>query len=93
MFFQTLFSQEITIPYRDGSKWGFCNEAGEIVIAPQFDSYEFPNLYTSSASYDYIYTQKNNLKGLVIDGKEILKPIYTDIYEYENLFSLKTLSK
>ena len=58
VFFQTLFSQEITIPYRDGSKWGFCNEAGEIVIAPQFDSYEFPNLYTSSASYDYIYTKK-----------------------------------
>ena len=90
VFFQQIFSQEITIPFRDGSKWGFCNEEGKMLIAPQFDGYDFPNLYTSSASYDYIYTKKNNLKGLIIDGKEILKPIYTEIYEFENLFSIKT---
>lgn len=87
-FFQQSFSQEITIPYRDGKKWGFCNEEAKIIIAPQFDSYEFENSYSST--YNYIFTKKNNLKGLVINGKEILKPIYTEIYEYENLFSIKT---
>lgn len=88
MFFQQIVAQEITIPFREGSKWGFCNEEGKMLIAPQFDSYEFGD--ASSSSYDYIYTKNNNLKGLVIDGKEILKPIYTEIFEYENLFSVKT---
>ena len=86
--FQQIVAQEITIPFRDGSKWGFCNEEGKMLIAPQFDSYEFGD--ASISSYDYIYIKNNNLKGLVIDGKEILKPIYTEIFEYENLFSVKT---
>lgn len=90
LFFHFSFSQEITIPFRDGTKWGFCNEEGKMLIAPQFENYEFGNANSSSSSYDYIYTKKGNLKGLVIDGKEILKPIYTEIYEYENLFSIKT---
>lgn len=88
VFFQQIIAQEITIPFRDGSKWGFCNEEGKMLIAPQFDSYEFGD--ASISSYDYIYTKNKNLKGLVIDGKEILKPIYTEIFEYENLFSVKT---
>lgn len=90
LFIQLSFSQDITIPFRDGTKWGFCNEEGKMLIAPQFDDYEFGNVNSSSSSYEYIYTKNGNLKGLVIDGKEILKPIYTEIYEYENLFSIKT---
>ena len=90
LFFQLSFSQDITIPFRDGTKWGFCNQDAEMLIAPQFDDYEFGNTNSSSSSYDYIYTKNGNLKGLIIDGKEILKPIYTEIYEYENLFSIKT---
>ena len=89
LFFQLSFSQDITIPFRDGTKWGFCNQDAEMLIAPQFDDYEFGNTNSSSSSYDYIYTKNGNLKGLIIDGKEILKPIYTEIYEYENLFSIK----
>ena len=88
VFFQQIVAQEITIPFRDGSKWGFCNEEGKMLIAPQFDSYEFGD--ASISSYDYVYTKNKNLKGLVIDGKEVLKPIYTEIFEYENLFSVKT---
>ena len=70
-YFTTVtFAQQITIPFRDGDKWGFCDQEGKMLIAPQFESYEFGKSYSSS--YEFIITKNNNLNGLVIDGKEVL---------------------
>ena len=88
VIFQSIFSQEITIPYRDGNLWGFCNEQGELVIEPQYDSFEFTKDYSSY--HDYIHVKKNNLNGIIFNGKEILKPIYYEIYERESRFIAKS---
>lgn len=85
-FTSNILAQEMAIPYRDGNKWGFCNEDAKITIPVQFDSYENKKAYNSSL--EYVLTKKDNLVGLVIDGKEILKPIYTEIYEDDNLFTI-----
>lgn len=84
VLFQNVFSQEITIPYRDGNLWGFCDEQGKIIIEPQYDSFGFTKDYSSY--HDYIHVKKNNLEGIIFNGKEILKPIYYEIYESEGRF-------
>lgn len=88
LFIQFSFSQEITIPFRDGNLWGFCDENAKITIPVQFDSYENKSSYSSNLQY--VITKKNNLLGLVVNGKEILKPNYTEIYESDNLFSISS---
>lgn len=82
-----IFSQEIIIPYREGSLWGICDENKTILIKPQFDKLEFEGSdYTKK--YSYIITYKNGYKGLIIKGKEILKPKYTYIYKSDGLFTI-----
>lgn len=86
--FLSVFSQEIAIPYRDGNKWGICNPEGKIIIAPKYDKVEFPNSYENS--HDFMITKVNDLEGLIIDGKEILKPKYTSIYNDEGFFHISS---
>ena len=88
VIFQSVFSQEIAIPYRDGNLWGICNEAGKILVEPKFDKLEFPN--TSENSNDYMISKLNGLEGLIINGKEILTPKYTSIYDDNGLFHVKS---
>jgi hypothetical protein len=76
------FSQQIAIPYRDGNKWGICNEKSEILIEPKFDKIDFYENYSSN--YQVLISKVNNLKGLIIDGKEILPPVYDLIYDKGN---------
>lgn len=76
------FSQQIPIPYRDGNKWGICNEKSEMLIEPKFDKIDFYENYSSN--YQVLISKVKNLKGLIIDGKEILPPIYDMIYEKGN---------
>lgn len=85
LFFQLSFSQEVAIPFRDGDKWGFSNEEAKMLIEPKFDSYQFGKSY--STYHDFIITKKNNLEGLVINGKEILKPLFNEIFENNNRFT------
>lgn len=77
--FNLAFSQQIGIPFRDGKKWGIANEKAELIIEATFDSVEFYDNYSNN--YEVIISKVKNLKGLIINGKEILPPIYETIYE------------
>lgn len=72
-------AQEIAIPYRDGNLWGICNETGKILIEPKFDKLEFDgsSIYDK---HDLLISYKNGLKGLLVNGKEILAPNYNFVY-------------
>ena len=86
LIFQTLFSQEFYIPYRDGNLWGICNENGEIIIKPQYDKVEFDNGYDAKSST--IYTFNKDKKGLIVNGKIIANSIYDRIYTKNNIIVL-----
>lgn len=88
LLIQQLFSQEIYIPYRDGNYWGICNQQAKIVIQPQFDDFEFTKSYEKT--HEYIITSLNEYKGLIINGKEILKPKYTSIHEDDGFFYIRS---
>lgn len=79
VIFQSVFSQEIAIPYRYGNLWGICNETGKILIEPKFDKLEFDgsSIYDK---HDLLISYKNGLKGLLVNGKEILAPNYNFVY-------------
>ncbi len=84
----SLFAQDIAIPYRNGDLWGICNEFGKILIEPKFEAIEFPN--THQNANDYMLSKQNGLIGLLLDGKEILMPKYTCIYDDNGLFYVKS---
>ncbi len=88
LVFQCIFSQEIAIPYRSGNLWGICNENGKVLIEPKFDKLEFPNSYENA--HDFMISKRNDLEGLIIDGKEILEPKYTSIYNDEDFFHVSS---
>jgi hypothetical protein len=75
----SILAQEIAIPYRDGNLWGICNETGKILIEPKFDKLEFDgsSIYDK---HDLLISYKNGLKGLLVNGKEILAPNYNFVY-------------
>lgn len=75
----SISAQEIAIPYRDGNLWGICNETGKILIEPKFDKLEFDgsSIYDK---HDLLISYKNGLKGLLVNGKEILAPNYNFVY-------------
>lgn len=77
------FAQEIAIPYRDGKKWGICNAEAKLLIEPKFDNVEF---YTFWGDYRVLISKVKDLKGLIIEGKEILPPVYQSIYRIKNLY-------
>lgn len=82
-FTQLCFSQQVAIPFRDGLKWGVCNYSGNILIEPQYDKLEFMENQRA------IITYKNNLSGLLLDGKILMEPQYNSIYSEDNLFVFK----
>ena len=86
--FLSLSAQEIAIPFRNGNLWGISNEAGKMLIEPKFDQLEFPNSYENAN--DYMISKLNGLEGLIIDGKEILKPKYTSIYNDDGFFNVRS---
>lgn len=79
-----MFSQEIAIPYRDGTKWGICNDEGKIIIEPRFDKLDFSTDY--DATQDILIPKLDNKEGLIINGKILFEPIYESIYQNNNLF-------
>lgn len=88
--FQTSFAQEVIIPFRDGNQWGFCDVDGKITVSPQFDGFRFGNF---GDYHDFIYTHKDNLEGVFFNGKEILKPIYYEIFQQQDRFIVKSNQK
>lgn len=72
-----LQAQDIFVPFRDGKQWGLSNYNGDLVIEPKFDSL----IFNEQSEYDFvlIQTRKNLKKGLIINGKEVLKALYDEI--------------
>lgn len=88
VIFQSVFSQEIAIPYRDGKLWGICNETGKMLIEPKFDKLEFDGSTSSYSKHDLMISHKNGMKGLLINGNEILQPKYSYIYASDGLITI-----
>ncbi|MRX68977.1 WG containing repeat-containing protein [Flavobacterium resistens] len=77
------FAQEIAIPYRDGKKWGICNAEAKLLIEPKFDNVQF---YTFWGDYRVLISEVKGRKGLIINGKEILPPVYESISRKNDLY-------
>jgi len=69
--------QQITIPYRDGDKWGVSDREGKLIIAPKFDSISFGHRYGNKPG-DMISWSRGK-KGLITGGKELLPAEYSSI--------------
>ena len=82
----TISAQDIAIPYRDGVKWGMCNQEGKILIEPNYDVLEFEDNYNS----DFItfYPKIKDKTGLIINGKVIFDAKYSRIYEDKGYYVL-----
>ncbi|MES2574580.1 MAG: WG repeat-containing protein [Bacteroidota bacterium] len=78
------FSQQIAIPYRDGNKWGVCDSEAKLIIEPKFDEVVFYNNF--SEDYQVLISKVKGLKGLVINGTEILPPVYKYISRKGDLY-------
>jgi len=72
-------AQDIAIPYRDGEKWGMCNQDGKILIEPKYDRLVFRENYDSD--FQTVYPKIKNKTGLIIKGKIIFDAKYSQIYE------------
>jgi hypothetical protein len=79
-----VFSQEITIPFRDGKLWGLCDEEGKIIIEPRFDKLSFSNQYDDNQKV--LIPVVRGKEGLIIEGKMVFEPIYEHIYEKNHLY-------
>lgn len=72
-------AQDIAIPYRDGEKWGMCNQDGKILIEPKYDILKFNEDYAENQ--ELFWPKIKNKMGLIINGKVLFDAIYTNIYE------------
>jgi hypothetical protein len=75
LVYGALFAQT-TIPYRNGNKWGLADVQGQMVMQAKFDS-----LITSGYGRinGNITTFLNGKKGFIVDGTEVLQPIFDGI--------------
>lgn len=73
---QQIANKSKLIPYRRGTKWGFCDESKRIIIQPKYDDViEF-------SKYDVAVVIINELKGVINrSGKEIIEIKYTDLQD------------
>lgn len=78
VIFQSVFSQEIAIPYRDGKLWGMCNPEGKIIIEPKYDKLEFKEYYDSD--FQTVFPKLKNKTGLILNGKIVFEANYSQIY-------------
>lgn len=80
----SLVAQDIAIPYRDGNKWGICNENGIILLEPKYDKVEFMQGY--DAFHDALKIENNGKEGLFVEEKLLFEPVYDRIYQKDNLY-------
>jgi hypothetical protein len=82
------FSQEILVPYKVGSKFGLSDVNGKLLMEPAYDDLKWvgdtyfetskeiilnDTLETSSQHFEIRKNEKTEVKGLIYNGKEILK--------------------
>jgi hypothetical protein len=87
-FLVPLAAQErLLIPYRKGTKWGFCDEKKNVVIPAKYDK-----LFQDDLPFKYGYaavkigTESGQGVGLIDrSGKQILPFSFSHIYVYENV--------
>ena len=75
----SISAQDIAIPFRDGEKWGMCNQDGKILIEPKYDQLKFEEGY--SESQEIFRPKLKNKTGLIKNGKVLFEAIYSNIYE------------
>ena len=80
------FAQEIAIPYRDGNKWGMCNQEGEIIIIPKYDKLEFQQDY--SINHEIVIPKIKDKRGLISNGRVLFEAIYENVYEINGIYVL-----
>lgn len=75
-------------PVESNGKWGYCDNAGNMVIAPQWDdASEFYN-GVAMVCTTYVYGKHNYTCGLIDpNGEYLLQPIYS-IYDEQDIFSI-----
>ncbi len=72
--------EEQLVPYRKGTRWGYSNARGEIMIAPQYDS---ATLFDKNPRFSYSFSivSTGGLKGVIdIEGDYIVRPDYQKVY-------------
>lgn len=82
-----LNAQVIGVPYRKGDKFGISNEAGKILISPQFDIIE-PEKNNGNPYFEtFIFRDSTLISGLIYNNKIILSnQKYQNYYLYDELF-------
>ena len=79
-----IYSQQIAVPYRDGSKWGVSDVTGNIIIPTLYDSVSFDKY--DQYNQEILYTELKGKKGIVVKGIEIFKPEFLSIVIMQNLY-------
>ena len=72
--------EEQLVPYRKGSRWGYSNARGEIMIAPQYDS---ATLFDKNPRFSYSFSivSTGGLKGIIdVEGEYIVQPSYQKVH-------------
>lgn len=78
LFFTSLLHSQTLIPFRDGTRWGYCNPEGKIIL-PCIYSNAFPFTPAGAVVTD------NNKYGLIdTKGKWLIPAIYDSLGSFEN---------
>lgn len=72
-------AQQVHIPYRVKNQWGISDQQGKIIIKPVYDEILWGSEERFRMPNGYYKVKKNGKIGLV-HAKEILPPVYNDIY-------------
>ena len=82
LFFTTqLFAQKKLYPYREKSKWGFCDDKLKVVIKPVYNAaYPFNEGMARVTKYDSV--TKKNLQAFIDEKGKLLYP-FSSLYYYD----------
>lgn len=84
-FVENIAAQNLLIPYRRDSLWGYANEEGKIVVEPEYFNTRF--FYDGKYSFiEKVHTDGKLIYGIVRNnGKILLEPKYSNIAFLKNI--------
>lgn len=74
-----VMAQRVHVPYRVKERWGVSDQEGKIILKPVYDEIIWSSDELSRLPNGFYKVKKNGKVGLVHD-KEIVPPVYNDIY-------------
>lgn len=77
-------AQDVPIPYRVKNLWGVSNLQGKIILPAAYDEIIWSADEMSRMPPGYYKVKKNGTTGL-IHTKEIIPPVYQDVYVYQSV--------